>query len=910
MTTGGDLLLKTLSVTHGIVSKYVSNFISNADLEPSKIVDNWFSSRTQVYFDQPLHNEVTSIDLAALDFVGQTTNTKKIRLVSIQPNYFRGFRKLDTPINLRGSLVVLDGRNSSGKTSLAEAIEWLLVGHICRRDTGDPKELAECTANRFRPKHEDTWVELVFELNGEIQTVKRVLLRDYDSKKNSTCDSQIILNNVTQETPDSSYLVDQLFSGVAPLLMQHTLRLFVLDSPDQRRDYFERLLSLDRITLLIEKSVVGDARLDDFPNKSGSIMLAEWNGLKSAISNKPLFRRVERADETQMRNTLQEVLIQIAIEEFNLDSQLPYSRIVESIQTRQRLVRQESFPLLEVLRPKRSLDDALLSQLTIANYDSLINRLQVGRSNFQMAVDAAKTISEAQIAISKSLQNLRDVGLILDTDENQVCPLCEYRDMPTLAPQRIIEISAWDPARTAVWLAQQSYQQVLDDTRRVFKELQTLRGDLLPKAISDQQWSSAELFSNPSIISQIRRSLDDVNEELHEFDLILNASLDIVITPDNDDVDLQANLQQIAAFLPRIVDHARTYAGRFSDFESYIDVMASEDKQYSTRGLWLKIAENSEVLLSDLQWEIAKKKAQEELSGIRDTLISARQQYLEARRIDFSNGISEVWSKLRADQYSAFNKLFIPEPRGKGFPVKIEVKAVLDNNTETYEVDALSVFSESQINAVGIAAFVTRSKLMGHSCLVFDDPVQSMDEDHFKTFANALLKHLCDDGFQIIVLTHSDTFARDISYAHSDRLDYVTMKISHSKRTGCRVDEGNRRVDERLNQALKYAEDGNLQQAWISVRFAIERLYTIVKIKHGPSDFKPASWVNHTAEGMWKEGVDVIVTKLAPESVSRLREILDMTASGAHDKAPLGLTDLTNAVNDIKPLLNKLRVGG
>jgi len=910
MTTGGDLLLKTLSETRGIVSKYVSHFISNTDIEPSEIVDNWFSSRIQMYFDQPLHTEVTSIDLTALDVVGQVTNPKKIKLVSIKLNYFRGFRTLEKPINLQGGLVVLDGRNSSGKTSLAEAIEWLLVGHISRRDSGDPKELSQYITNRFKPEDENTWVELVFELDGEIQVVKRVLLRDYDSKKNSNCESQILHNNVDQEALDSSYLVDQLFSGVAPLLMQHTLRLFVLDSPDKRRDYFEQLLSLDRITLLIEKSVVGDARFDDFPNKSGSTMLAEWSGLKSATTNKNLFGSVEHADETQMKDTLQEVLIHIAVEEFKLDSQLPYSRIVESIQTQQRLVRQSSFPLLEVLRPKRTLDEALLSQLTIANYDSLINRLQVGRSNFQTAVDAAKTISESQIAISKSLQNLRDAGLILDTVENQVCPLCEYQDIPTLARQRIIEISAWDPARTAVWTARQSYQQVLDDTMRVFKELQTLRGDLLPRSISDQQWSSAESFTNPLIILQIRRFLDEIDEELHEFDLLLNDSLGIAVALESNDIDLQTNLQQIAAFLPRIVDHARTYAGRFSDFESYIDVMASEDKQYSTRGLWLKIAENSEVLLSDLRWEIAKKKTQKELSGIRDTLMSARQQYLETRRIDFSNGISDVWGKLRTDSYAVFNKLFIPEPRGKGFPVKIEVKAMLANNTETYEVDALSIFSESQINVVGIAAFVTRSKLMGHSCLVFDDPVQSMDEEHFKTFANNLLKHLCDDGFQIIVLTHSDTFARDISYAHSDRLDYVTMKIVHSKRKGCLVEEGNRRVVERLDQAMTYAEDGNLQQAWICVRFAIERLYIVVQIKYGHSDFNPSTWANHTAEAMWNESVGAILVRHVPESAARLREILDMTAGGAHDKYPNGSTDLNNAVNDIKPLLNKLRVGG
>ena len=74
-----------------------------------------------------------------------------------------------------------------------------------------------------------------------------------------------------------------------------------------------------------------------------------------------------------------------------------------------------------------------------------------------------------------------------------------------------------------------------------------------------------------------------------------------------------------------------------------------------------------------------------------------------------------------------------------------------------------------QVNALGIAAFVTRSKLLGHKMLIFDDPVQSMDEEHFKTFAKDVLTHVLSEGFQVIILTHNDVFARDISHCHYDR---------------------------------------------------------------------------------------------------------------------------------------------
>ena len=291
-------------------------------------------------------------------------------------------------------------------------------------------------------------------------------------------------------------------------------------------------------------------------------------------------------------------------------------------------------------------------------------------------------------------------------------------------------------------------------------------------------------------------------------------------------------------------------------------------------------------------------------------MISYRQKFLEARRQRFCQSISEVWALLREDRYSGFSRIVIPEPRGKGYPVRIEVKALLDDSTSTKEVDALSVLSESQINVIGVASIVTRARMLGHRCLVFDDPVQSMDEEHFKTFAQKLLDYLYESDFQVIILTHNDQFARDIGNYHYDRDGYVTLKTVHTRKHGVKVTEGNRRVAERLSIAEKLADEGRLGEAWKTVRLALERLYTIVQDKYGPSTFDPRSWYGQSAEYMWTQGVAEIFAEQAPGNERRLKEILDFTASGVHDKSELGLTDLVNAVKDIRPLLSRLGLGG
>ena len=94
------------------------------------------------------------------------------------------------------------------------------------------------------------------------------------------------------------------------------------------------------------------------------------------------------------------------------------------------------------------------------------------------------------------------------------------------------------------------------------------------------------------------------------------------------------------------------------------------------------------------------------------------------------------------------------------------------------------------------------------------------------------------------------------------------------------------------------------------MRLAIERLYLVSYIKHGPQNFDPHSWANQGVEYMWCAGVCSIIRDHAPESETRLKEILDLAASGAHDKENEGETVLRRAIDDIRPLLNKLQIGG
>ena len=61
----------------------------------------------------------------------------KIRQISIQG--FRGFNQERT-IDMHPELTLISARNSHGKTSISEALEWLLYGYTSKVETADSKE--------------------------------------------------------------------------------------------------------------------------------------------------------------------------------------------------------------------------------------------------------------------------------------------------------------------------------------------------------------------------------------------------------------------------------------------------------------------------------------------------------------------------------------------------------------------------------------------------------------------------------------------------------------------------------------------------------------------------------------------------------------------------------------------------
>ena len=590
-------------------------------------------------------------------------------------------------------------------------------------------------------------------------------------------------------------------------------------------------------------------------------------------------------------------------------------QIVPALKDEQTRVRQTSFPILAPLQPRRQLLDDSEKPVSADNLDQLSQEIRKAWAEYEPAQLAMQAIGEKNLAVSRAFRILLDAGTIEYGKHSQTCPLCSYEHVDTLTTDRVERIEGWNPIRVAERTAREKLEKSMNVLLVLIRKAIEEYDELLPSPPSETDWEMA--------LKDVGDDLQDAVAKLRSVistQAGLNLNVSKAKTLAGAAVCHPTNVEQCESFIAQCLSTidgfasvptaARNYRNAFSAVEVAVGAEASTDASYRLMKHIIECIDNAKFTCEDLLWDRAKCLAQKDLQEIREGLMIHRQQFLRGRRMSFNDGIEEVWSALRKDRYSSFSQLYIPAPRGRGFPIEIELKALLDDRSNQKEVDALRVFSESQVNALGVAAFVTRAKLLGHRILVLDDPVQSMDEEHFKTFAKDLIPSVLEQDFQVILLTHNDAFARDVSHFHYDRPDYVTMSIRHSRTEGVVVEEGNRRVAERLALAEHNLDQGNFDNAWKYIRFAMERLYTVSYAKYGPPDFRAESWQHQTAQAMWNSGAGEVILSRLPDSANRLKDILDMTAAGVHDTQSRGETDIRDSLTFLRKVLNDLKVGG
>src|SRR5262245_21214128 len=169
------------------------------------------------------------------------------RIAKLEIQGFRSFGAKHQTLAFPSPLAAVWGANSQGKTSLAEAIEFLLTGQIVRRAlvASGQDEFADALRNAHIADSVPTYVEAEFVLpDGTARRVRRTLRADYGKKQD--CESSLAIDG--KAAPENALqALGIAFSQPplrAPVLAQHTLGYLFSARPQERATYFKALLEV------------------------------------------------------------------------------------------------------------------------------------------------------------------------------------------------------------------------------------------------------------------------------------------------------------------------------------------------------------------------------------------------------------------------------------------------------------------------------------------------------------------------------------------------------------------------------------------------------------------------------------------------------------------------------------------
>ena len=169
------------------------------------------------------------------------------RIRSLSVKGFRCYGATEQTLNLPADLAVVWAPNSTGKTSLAEAFEFLLTGRIARRQlmASSQDEFADALRNAHLVAGDEVYVAArISAADGTSHELKRVLTAYYT--KTHDCTSRLEVDDVPATEADLTKLGIALSQSPlkAPVLAQHTLSYIFSARPQERATYFKTLLEV------------------------------------------------------------------------------------------------------------------------------------------------------------------------------------------------------------------------------------------------------------------------------------------------------------------------------------------------------------------------------------------------------------------------------------------------------------------------------------------------------------------------------------------------------------------------------------------------------------------------------------------------------------------------------------------
>lgn len=693
--------------------------------------------------------------------------TSAARLIWVEIRGFRSFGAEPRRISLNGELIVVHAGNSQGKTSLAEALEFLISGHCSRRELlgGAKAEYHGSLRNvHLASNDRDVYVSAMLRgLDGAPHEVRRELTHDFET--GTECRSRLLIDGMPSD--DLSELGIPLSDPPvrAPVLLQHTLRHVLSTEPKQRVGYFKALLSLTDLDLLQARVAAARSTLQKGDRGEALTAVDTLSRTPAKATAKALNDLADAALSREQIAASVDAALQDAGALLLGERPPTRERLLDALDQSVALRREAAFPLAAFSsRPITARTPALPD---LGGYISALA---------QSDRHAARLVPIISAVLS--VRDFTELGRPVD------CPVCATPD--ALTPARMKALRTQLRRTEAVDAAAADAKRVLEAARHSLGQLGAALQAIVPAASrwdSEQMQAASrqlrELNVDAALLANARSTAGEISTEAgHAASAIQGATTTVdqaqrAVTRREELLEaLGSSWSVLESGFQRLMRACKQHQVAADALRTAVGSTVQDRLAGSGFDELLYLVRHADQLVTDLEKEAGRRRAISRLTKAEQALRAASGRVLDTRFSQMSDAVATWWASIRPEELVGFGGV---RRRAAGAMFINLVAALRASHAgEAIERDALGVYSDSQLNALGLSIFLARAQLLGAPVVVLDDPIPGSDSDHRLTFVQNTLGGLLDSGTQVILTTFDSKLAdwAQSNHGHRDLISY------------------------------------------------------------------------------------------------------------------------------------------
>ncbi len=639
-------------------------------------------------------------------------------------------------LNLNNRSILIFGENGSGKSSLADAIEWYYsdrVEHLISKETGATKGRGSLR-NLFIPDNEDAFINIQYS-NNKLDATKAI----DSSLKAST-------SNTTEDF--KGYFLATQSENL--ILRYRDLVEFIIATPGEKLEKLQNIIGFSAVTDIrgvLKKSagrIARDIRSANYDNQMHSQQSIVLDNLgQNAYSDEQLF--------TGANQLIKPLQIDKDIKSHN-----DIKDVLKSIETK------EDTALLEQISFYTKVGENLTE--IIGNIDSIHSSYKGYHTTYTELQKKPENIQKLQL-----LSLLKEGLSVLKNDvvQDDYCPLCLQEkskiELIKELNERIKELEDLEEEKGKL----EEQGQELTDILRV--NINTIDGLLKEKLFKEEQ--QAKPLEN---IQQLEIFLNAFSDELKK-ELIAKDSIQ---EPSKIQIDKKeiAGLVKEAHGTVKALTESKSSNIKFQIYTKLFHAVTAYNQYQS-------IKRRKEILT----------KQQLTFQVLFADFIKRQEEALNVFLDMFSANIDEYYTTMNPNEKIEKIKL-VPINDKNGDLVGITIEYRFFDEIKT---PPIAYLSESHINCLGVSFFLASAKAFNkqNKFFVLDDVISSFDRPHRSRFAQLLTDKFSD--YQILLLTHEQGFFKLVA-SNVKSKGWQIRDLKWSSENGVEIEESTTDIKERI----------------------------------------------------------------------------------------------------------------